>query len=226
MFRGNSITVEHVSISRGPRGLVISASCLGIACPITGAHVCILTIFCWADSQAVSIFPFHNCGAGFGQGGEVGSTQPNAIWCWVRTTFLWWWQTAPLAWVTTLQSPVNSGRLLWKLVGMEDSGGGDSSWSTAWQLLTTSAFGVPSTRGWKETRVFFFKVFNCSRVDLQWGVSFRCTAKWFSWAYTYIYSFSDSFPIQVIAECWAEFPIQYSRFLLAFILYMKVRWKC
>ena len=79
MFRGNSIAVEHVSVSRGPRGLVISASCLGMSCPITGAHVCVLTILCWADSQAVSIFLFHNCGAGFGQGGEVGSTQPNTI---------------------------------------------------------------------------------------------------------------------------------------------------
>ena len=41
---------------------------------------------------------------------------------------------------------------------------------------------------------------------LYWGivylqcVSFRCTAKWFSYTYTNIHSFSDSFPIQVITE--------------------------
>ena len=36
-------------------------------------------------------------------------------------------------------------------------------------------------------------------------------------AYIYIYSFSNSFPIQVIEEYWAEFPVLYSRFL--FIIY-------
>ena len=40
----------------------------------------------------------------------------------------------------------------------------------------------------------FFKVILCwSIVDLQFCVSCRCTAKWFS--YIYIYSFSNSFPI-------------------------------
>lgn len=34
----------------------------------------------------------------------------------------------------------------WKLDGMEDSGVEESGWSSAWQLVTTSAFGVPSTR--------------------------------------------------------------------------------
>ena len=34
-----------------------------------------------------------------------------------------------------------------------------------------------------------------SIVDLQYCVSFRCIAKWFSSTYTYIYSFSDSLPI-------------------------------
>ena len=41
--------------------------------------------------------------------------------------------------------------------------------------------------------LFFFKYFNFIIVDLQCCVSFRCTAKWFSYTYTYIHSFSDSF---------------------------------
>ena len=34
-----------------------------------------------------------------------------------------------------------------------------------------------------------------SMIDLQCCVSFRCIARWFSYTYTYIYCFSDSFPI-------------------------------
>ena len=34
-----------------------------------------------------------------------------------------------------------------------------------------------------------------SIVDLQCYLSFRCTEKWFSYTYTYIHSFSDSFPM-------------------------------
>ena len=51
-------------------------------------------------------------------------------------------------------------------------------------------------------------------VDLQCYVSFRCAAKWFSYTYTCIYSFSNSFPIEVITEYWVEFPVIYSRTLL------------
>ena len=47
-------------------------------------------------------------------------------------------------------------------------------------------------------------------VDLQYCDSFRCTAKWFSYLYTCIYSVSNSFPIQVITEYWAEFPVLYT----------------
>ena len=47
--------------------------------------------------------------------------------------------------------------------------------------------------------LFFFLVkkffFYWSRVDLQCCVSFRCTAKWISYTYTYNQSFLDSFPI-------------------------------
>ena len=43
--------------------------------------------------------------------------------------------------------------------------------------------------------------FYWSIVDLQWCVSFRCTAKSFSYLiYTCIYSFSKSFPIYVITQ--------------------------
>ena len=52
--------------------------------------------------------------------------------------------------------------------------------------------------------------------DLQCCVCFRYTAKWFS--YTYIYSFSGSFLIQVITEYWADFPVLYSRSLLVIYL--------
>ena len=51
-------------------------------------------------------------------------------------------------------------------------------------------------------------------VELQCCVSFRCTAKWISYTYTYIHSFLDSFPIYAITEYWVEFPVLYSRCLL------------
>ena len=41
-------------------------------------------------------------------------------------------------------------------------------------------------------------------VDLQYCVSFRCTAKWSSYTYTYIHSFSDSLPIEIIIKYWVE----------------------
>ena len=42
---------------------------------------------------------------------------------------------------------------------------------------------------------FFLKDFYCCIVDLQYCVNFRSTAKWISYTYTYIHSFSDSFPM-------------------------------
>ena len=44
---------------------------------------------------------------------------------------------------------------------------------------------------------FIFKIFILlwSIVDLQYCISFKCTSKRFSCTYTYIYSFSDSFPV-------------------------------
>ena len=44
----------------------------------------------------------------------------------------------------------------------------------------------------------FFKILYWSIVDLQCCVSFRCTAKWIMYAYTYIYSFSDLFPYKLL----------------------------
>ena len=63
---------------------------------------------------------------------------------------------------------------------------------------------------------FFNLVFilHRSTVDLQCCVSFRCIAKWFSYTYTHIYYFSESFPIYVITDYRLEFPVLYSRSLL------------
>ena len=61
-----------------------------------------------------------------------------------------------------------------------------------------------------------FLNFYWSIVHLYCYVSFRCTAKWISYTYTYIHSlfFLDTFPIYAITEYWVEFPVLYSRFLL------------
>ena len=50
-------------------------------------------------------------------------------------------------------------------------------------------------RGHNSSASFFKINFYWSIVDLQCCVSFRCTAKWISYAYTYIHSFLDSIPI-------------------------------
>ena len=55
--------------------------------------------------------------------------------------------------------------------------------------------------------VFYWRI-----VDLQRCVSFWCTAKWLS--YTYIYIFSYSFPWWLITQYWIESPVLYSRTLL------------
>ena len=61
---------------------------------------------------------------------------------------------------------------------------------------------------------FFF----LSTVDLRCCVSFRCTAQWI-----YIYSFSDSFPLEVITKYWGQFPVLCSRSLLViYFIYSSV----
>ena len=60
-------------------------------------------------------------------------------------------------------------------------------------------------------------------MDLQCCVSFRFTANWISYMYTYIHSFLDSFPIQAITEYWVEFPVLYSRSLIViYFIYTSV----
>ena len=56
-------------------------------------------------------------------------------------------------------------------------------------------------------------------VDLQSCVRIRHSAKWFSYAYTCIHSFSNYFPILVIEVYWVEFLVLYSRSLL--VIYFK-----
>ena len=51
-----------------------------------------------------------------------------------------------------------------------------------------------------------------------------CIANWFSYTYTYIHSFPDSFLIEVITECWVEFPVLYSWSLL--VIYLIYRSCC
>ena len=65
--------------------------------------------------------------------------------------------------------------------------------------------------------------FYWSLVDLLF-VSFKCTAKWISFAYSYIYSFLDFFsPIKAVTHYWAEFPVLYNRSLLViYFIYSSV----
>ena len=53
---------------------------------------------------------------------------------------------------------------------------------------------------------------------LECCISFRCTAEWFSYPYTYSHSFPDSFPIYAITEYRVDFPVLCSRSLLVICL--------
>ena len=64
---------------------------------------------------------------------------------------------------------------------------------------------------------FSNNLFIWSIVDLQCCVSFRSTAKWISYPYTYIHSFSYSFPYRPLQILRVEFLVLYSRSL--FTLY-------
>ena len=46
------------------------------------------------------------------------------------------------------------------------------------------------------------------------SLEFCCTAKWFSYKYTHILHFKNSFPLWFIPGDWIEFPVLYSRTLL------------
>ena len=67
---------------------------------------------------------------------------------------------------------------------------------------------------------FFFWII----VYLKCCLSFQCIAKWFSNTYTNTHFFSDSFLIYVITEYWGEFPMLYTRALLA--IYLKYNSVC
>ena len=65
--------------------------------------------------------------------------------------------------------------------------------------------------------LFFFTlifIIYWSIIDVQYCISFRCTAKWPSYSHTYTHSFADSFPIKVVTEFCIEFPALYIRSLL------------
>ena len=61
--------------------------------------------------------------------------------------------------------------------------------------------------------LFFSNLFYSNIADLQ-CVNFCCTAKWFSYTYVCIHSFSYSFPLWFIIGYWLEFPVLCSRNLL------------
>ena len=63
-------------------------------------------------------------------------------------------------------------------------------------------------------------------IDLQHLISFRCIPKCFIYicvcVCVCVYSFSDSFPLQVIAKYWVQFPVLYSRSLFIYFIYSHV----
>ena len=79
-------------------------------------------------------------------------------------------------------------------------------------FLCFSLSPFPSSTSFLSFSNLFF-ILCWSMVDLQYCVSFRCTAKWIGYTYTYICSFSDSFPILVITEYWRLFFLQEGSFL-------------
>ena len=87
---------------------------------------------------------------------------------------------------------------------------------TCWVIIGTSQF-------FKVFLIFlYFKEFYWSIVDLQGGVNFCSTAKWFIYTYKHIHFVSDSFPILGITEYWVEFPLLNSRSLSPPIPYISV----
>ena len=70
--------------------------------------------------------------------------------------------------------------------------------------------------------ISFFKKLYWNRAHLQCCVSFRCIARWFSYAYTHLLIF-NYFRIQVITEYWVEFHALCSRsFLVICLIYSRV----
>ena len=74
--------------------------------------------------------------------------------------------------------------------------------------------------------IFPFMFFKKILLEYSWFTTLCicCIANWFSYTYTYIHSFPDSFLIEVITECWVEFPVLYSWSLL--VIYLIYRSCC
>ena len=68
--------------------------------------------------------------------------------------------------------------------------------------------------------MFVFYNFVWSIVDLQCCVSFRCTAKWFKYTYTYIHFLQILFSYKIITDYWTEFPVLNSRSLVPWWLFI------
>ena len=61
---------------------------------------------------------------------------------------------------------------------------------------------------------FLVFIFGSSRVDFR-CVCFKSTGTWFSYAWTYLYSLSGSFPILVLSVCSVDFPVLFRYFGLS-----------
>jgi len=74
----------------------------------------------------------------------------------------------------------------------------------------------PYTQPWSSSPHLNFVCYNFLKnfieADLQCCINFCCSAKWLN--YTYVYSFSYSFPLWLITEYWIWFPLLNSRTLL------------
>ena len=79
-----------------------------------------------------------------------------------------------------------------------------------WILNNWTTREVPIVFCFTLLKIFFY----WSLFDWQCYAYFRGIAKWISYMYTYIHSFSDSFPLYVMLEHWVEFPVLLRRSLL------------
>ena len=97
---------------------------------------------------------------------------------------------------------------------------------TTWSYWRTHGHMLSS--GFLSFSFFFKKFFSWSTIDLQCCVNFCCTAKWIIHTHTHTHTYMHTppllryFPIQVNTEYWVEFPVLYSRSLLAIYLYTVV----
>ena len=136
--------------------------------------------------------------------------------CAMTTTLLevWWIQESrapfkngsPLQY-SCLENPMDGGAWRATVHGVAKSRTQLSDFTFTFTWLPTASF-----ESWDI--LTFHKYLLWSLVDLQCWISFKFIAKWFSCMCEYINSFSDSFPMRVIMQCWAEFSVWCSRSLL------------